>query len=125
MRKALIVAVVVVAALAGAIGGLASFRLQRQLDVGAVRLSVDPGHRGALDLYVPLVDWGVRFPVVRLPARVNVDVRSIDRDAVLRLAESRRLTAADIREQATDALTTYLRLAILVAAAGGLAVRGR
>src|SRR5918998_303108 len=36
--------------------------------------------------------------------------------------ESRRLTAADIREQATDALTTYLRLAILVAAAGGLVV---
>lgn len=122
MRKALIVAVVVVAALAGAIGGLASFRLERQLDVGAVRLSVDPGHRGALDLYVPLVDWGVRFPVVRLPARVNVDVRSIDRDAVLRLAESGQLTAAGIREQATDALTSYLRLAILVAAAGGLVV---
>jgi predicted phosphodiesterase len=120
MRKALIVAVVVVATLAGAIGGLASFRLERQLDVGAVRLSVDPGHRGALDLYVPLVDWGVRFPVVRLPARVNVDVRSIDRDAVLRLAESGRLTAGDIRAQATDALTSYLRLAILVAVGGGL-----
>jgi predicted phosphodiesterase len=93
MRKALIVAVVAVATLAGAIGGLATFRLERQLDVGAVRLSVDPGHRGALDLYVPLVDWGVRLPVVRLPARVNVDVRSIDRDAVLRLADSGRLTA--------------------------------
>ncbi|MEA2188427.1 MAG: hypothetical protein QOK16_3438 [Solirubrobacteraceae bacterium] len=122
MRKALIGAVVVAATIAGAIGALASFSLERRLDVGSVRLSVDPGHRGALDLYVPLVDWGVRFPVVRLPARVNVDVRSIDRDAVLRLADSGRLTAAEIRRQATDALAFYLRLAILVAAGAGLAL---
>ncbi|HEX8156603.1 MAG TPA: metallophosphoesterase family protein, partial [Solirubrobacteraceae bacterium] len=122
MRKALIGAVVVAATIAGTIGGLASFSLERRLDVGAVQLSVNPGHRGALDLYVPLVDWGVRFPVVRLPARVNVDVRSIDRAAVLRLAESGRLSAAEIRRQATDALAFFLRLAILVAAGAGLAL---
>ena len=49
---------------------------QLDLTVGSVSLSVDPLHRGALDLYVPLVDWGVRFPVVRLPARISIDVRS-------------------------------------------------
>ena len=122
MRKALIVAVVVVATLGGAIGGLATFRLERRLEVGTVRLSIDPGHPGALDLYVPLVDWGVRFPVVRLPARVNVDVRSIDRDAVLKLVDAGQLTAAAIREQATIALASYLRLAILVSVLCGLAL---
>jgi len=122
MRKAVVVAIVVVATLAGAIGGLASVRVEQRLDVGTIRLSLDPGHRGALDLYVPLVDWGVRFHVVRLPARIRVDVRSIDRDAVLRLAEAGRLTAAGVRKQATDALASYLRLAILVAAGAGLAL---
>lgn len=121
MRRVLIVAVVVVATLAGAIAALTAFTLERKLDVGTVRLSIDPGHEGALDLYVPLVDWGVRFPVVRLPARVNVDVRAVDRDAVVALADSGALNAADVRAQARDALAEYLRLAILVAVAAGLA----
>ena len=121
MRRALIVAVVVIATLVGCVVALATFSLERRLDVGTVRLSVDPGHEGALDLYVPLVDWGVRFPVVRLPARVNVDVRAVDRRAVVRLAESGRLNAAAVRSQARDALAHYLRLAILVSVLAGLA----
>jgi predicted phosphodiesterase len=121
MRRALTVAVVVIATLAGAVTALATFRIERRLDVGTVRLSVDPGHDGALDLYVPLVDWGVRFPVVRLPVRVSVDVRAVDRNAVVKLAESGRLTAATVRTQARDALAYYLRLAILVSVAAGLA----
>ncbi|MFP5363664.1 MAG: metallophosphoesterase family protein [Thermoleophilia bacterium] len=121
MRRALTVVVIVVATLAGCVAALATFSIERRLDVGTVRLSVDPGHRGALDLYVPLVDWGVRFPVVRLPARVHVDVRSIDRRAVVALADSGRLDAAAVRSQARDALAAYLRLAILVAVLAGLA----
>ena len=112
MTRVLVVALVILAALAGAATALATFRLDRDLDVGSVRLSVDPFHDGSLDLYVPLVDWGVRFPVVRLPARVNVDVRSIDRDAVVRLADAGTLDVRHVREQATDALASYLRLAI-------------
>jgi predicted phosphodiesterase len=121
MRRALVVAVVVVATLAGSLAALATFSLERRLDVGTVRLSVDPGHEGALDLYVPLVDWGVRFPVVRLPARVNVDVRAVDRRAIVKLAESGRLNARVVRAQARDALVHYLRLAILVSVLAGLA----
>jgi len=121
MRRALIVVVVAAATLAGCVAALATFSLERRLDVGTVRLSVDPGHEGALDLYVPLVDWGVRFPVVRLPARVNVDVRSVDRRALVRLADSGRLDAAAVRSQARDALAHYLRLAIVVAMLTGLA----
>ena len=122
MPRVLIVVLVIVATLAGAGMALGTFHLDRDLDVGTVRLSVNPGHRGALDLYVPLVDWGVRFPVVRLPARVNVDVRSIDRDAVVRLAEAGGLDARQVREQARDALASYLRLAIGVATLAGLAL---
>jgi predicted phosphodiesterase len=120
LRKVLIVAVVVVATLAGGITALATFRLDRTLDIGSVRLSVEPARHGALDLYVPVVDWGVRFPVVRLPARVNVDVRSVDREAVVRLAEAGNLDTELVRGQARDALAFYLRLAIGFAVVAGL-----
>jgi predicted phosphodiesterase len=122
MRTALTILLVIVATVAGATTALGTFSLEHRLDVGTVRLSVDPGHAGDLDLYVPLVDWGVRFPVVRLPARINVDVRSVDRDAVVRLAGAGRLDAAFVRTQARDALVSYLRLVILVAVLGGLAL---
>lgn len=122
MTRVLVVALVALAALAGAVTALATFRIDRKLDVGSVRLSVDPGHRGSLDLYVPLVDWGVRFPVVRLPARVNVDVRSIDREAVTQIAGKGELDAGTVREQATAALSFYLRWAILVAGLSALAL---
>ncbi len=122
MARVLIVLLVIVATIAGAGTAMSTFRIDRDLDVGRVRLSVDPLHRGSLDLYVPLVDWGVRFPVVRLPARVNVDVRSIDRDAVVRLAEAGTLDVKLVREQARDALAFYLRLAIAVATVAGLAL---
>jgi predicted phosphodiesterase len=122
VRKLLIVAVVVLAGLAGGITALATFGLDRRIAVGSVRLSIDPGHPGALDLYVPVVDWGVRFPVVRLPVRVNVDVRAVDRDAVVRLAEAGSLDTRLVRSEARDALASYLRLAILVAVAATLAL---
>jgi hypothetical protein len=122
VTRVLVVALVIVATVAGAVTALATFHLDRHLEIGSVRLSIDPGHDGALDLYVPLVDWGVRFPVVRLPARVNVDVRSIDRDAVVKLAGAGALDAKLVREQARDALAVYLRSAIVVAAIAGLAL---
>jgi predicted phosphodiesterase len=121
MPRVLIVLLVIVATVFGAAVALGTFQIDRELDVGTVRLSVDPGHDGALDLYVPLVDWGVRFPVVRLPARVNVDVRSIDRDAVVRLADTGTLNAQSVRSEARDALAYYLRLAIVVSTFSGLA----
>jgi predicted phosphodiesterase len=122
MRKALTILAVLAAVVTGATTALGTFALEHRLDVGTVRLSVDPGHAGALDLYVPLVDWGVRFPAVRLPARINVDVRSVDRNAVVRLAGSGALDAAFVRTQARDALVSFLRLAILVSVLGGLAL---
>ena len=120
--RVLVVVLVILATIVGAGTALATFRLDKDLDVGSVRLSVDPFHHGALDLYVPLVDWGVRFPVVRLPARVSVDVRSIDRDEVVKLADAGKLDVQPLREQARDALASYLRLAIGLAVLAGLAL---
>ena len=43
-------AAVIAAALLGAYGALATFAQTRDLSVGEIRLSVSPGHKGALDV---------------------------------------------------------------------------
>jgi hypothetical protein len=132
-RRALTLALVVLATLAGAYAALVTFRQDKVLSVGSIRLSVSPGHRGALDVYVPLVDWGARFEAIRLPARLRVDVRTVDRRVVGRLAQGAGVDLADARRDARNAIASYLRalLAVVGLAAAGfgglvaLAVRSR
>jgi predicted phosphodiesterase len=110
----------VVATLAGGYLALVSFRQDRELSVGTIRLSVSPGHKGALDIYVPLVDWGARFEAIRLPARLRVDLRTVDRDVVKRVATGGELDVQTVRKDARDAIATYLRnLILLVFLCGG------
>jgi predicted phosphodiesterase len=109
---ALFVLVVIGATLAGGYLALVSFRQDRELSVGGIRLSVSPGHTGSLDVYVPLVDWGARFESIRLPVRLRVDLRTVDRDALERVAGGATLDVADVRSDARDAIATYLRMLI-------------
>lgn len=115
---------VLLATVGGGTLALALFRADRDLSVGSVRLGVDLAHEGALDLYVPLVDWGVRFPGVRLPARLTVDVRAIDRDAAQRIATGGELPVRDLRDEATDAITSYLEELVVLVLLAGLALGG-
>jgi predicted phosphodiesterase len=127
------VALVVLAALGGGLLALATYSAERDLSVGRIDLSVEPFHAGALDLYVPLVDWGVRFSAVRIPARLKIDVRTVDRDAAQRVANGLLPDVQAVRHEARDAVASYLRVLFLVVflcalAAGlivALAVRGR
>jgi predicted phosphodiesterase len=110
------------AAAAGVYGVLATYRQDRHLGVATVRLSVHPGGDGALSLYVPLVDWGVRFPVVRLPAQLRLDVRSVDRGAVERIARDQSVDVHALRAHVRDAIAAYLRALLALALLGGLAL---
>jgi predicted phosphodiesterase len=114
LRVSLAIAAVALAALAGGLLALASFRQDRDLGVGTVRVSVAPGASRGLALYVPLVDWGVRFDAVRLPAQLRMDVRSIDRAALSRVAQERSVDVHALRARARDALAGYLRALVLV-----------
>src|SRR4051795_4494775 len=113
LRRALALAAIVVATLAGGYLALVSFRQDRALSVGTIRLSVSPGPKGALDVYVPLVDWGARFEAIRLPARLRVDLRTIDRNVVKRIAAGHRIDVDRVRKEARDGIATYLRNLIL------------
>jgi predicted phosphodiesterase len=110
--RGLTVLAVILATFAGGYFALVSFRQDRQLSVGEIRLSVSPGHRGALDLYVPLVDWGARFESIRAPLRLRVDVRTVDRAALQRLADGAQLDVEQVRAEARDAIAAYLRTLI-------------
>jgi predicted phosphodiesterase len=121
-RRLLAVLAVIAATVTGGYLALVTFHQERTLSVGAIRLSVSPGHRGALDLYVPLVDWGARFEAIRLPARLRVDLRTVDRNAVARVANGGTLDVHDVRVEARDAIASYLRALIGVVLLAGLAL---
>jgi predicted phosphodiesterase len=115
--------VLATAAVAFAGGCLAAvtYRQDRALSVGTIRLSVSPGHRGALDLYVPLVDWGARLEAIRLPVRLRIDLRTVDRTALARVADGGALDVAALRREATEEIAGYLRALIGTVVLGALA----
>lgn len=118
-RRLLALALVLAATLLGGYLALVSYHDQDRLSVGEIRMSIDPGHRGALDVYVPLVDWGARFEAIRAPIRIRVDLQTIDRDIAQGLAEGKSLDVQQVRSEARDALANYLRglIALVVASA--------
>jgi predicted phosphodiesterase len=123
-RRFLTVLLVCLASLAAGVTALSALRLERELSVGSVKVFVDPGHHGALDLYVPLVDWGVRFGGVRLPVRLRVDVQRIDREAAVRVAREGTdapVLLSQIKRDATDAIASYLRILVAVVVGSALA----
>ena len=122
LRQLLAVVGVVVATLGGALAAFSAYTAERDVSVGTVRLSIEPFDEGALDLYAPVVDWGVRFPVVRMPARVKVDIRSVDREAVARVAEGGSVDVRELRTDARDAIASYLRELIAIVFAAALLV---
>jgi predicted phosphodiesterase len=122
-RHALVVAAVIAASIVGAYAALDTYDEERQLSVGQIELSADPGEHGALDLYVPLVDWGVRFEdAIRAPIRLNVDLRTVDRSVVGEVARGGSFDLQRVRSEARDAIAGYLRKLIGLALLGSLAV---
>jgi len=120
--RAVTVLAVITATLAGGYLALVSFRQDTQLSIGGIHLSVSPGHTGSLDVYVPLVDWGARFESIRLPARLRVDVRTVDRGTLQRVADGEALDISDVRIEARDAIASYLRALVAVVLLCGLAL---
>ena len=122
LRRSAALLLILLTTIGAPVGAMAVFTLDRDLSVGTVRLSTDPMHSGALDIYVPLVDWGVRFDAVRLPARLSLDLRSLNRTAVAEVARGRDPDVEALREEAEDAIGEYIRLLLAFAGASALAL---
>ena len=121
-RTAVALLLVVFATLAAGVIAMGTYSADRSLSVGTISLSVDSFHRGALDLYVPVVDWGVRFPVVRLPVRLKAEVRAVNRTAVARLAGGQTVDVNAVRHEARNGVASYIRTLILIILLAELAV---
>jgi Calcineurin-like phosphoesterase superfamily domain len=122
LKHVLLVLLVLLASIVGGMGMLAVFRLEKELSVGTVEIWVEPFQQGALDLYVPLVDWGVRFPNVDFPARLRLDVRSVNRRTATQLAREGELQVEAVREEAESAIGEYIRLLVIVVFASAVAL---
>ena len=125
------VLLVLLGTVGGAVASMTIYRSDEELSTGTIRLSTDPGHHGALDIYVPLVDWGARFDSVRLPVRLRIEARTIDSRAIGNVA-SGRVDVERLRVEARDGIESYIRTLVpitFVAALGlgilvSLALRG-
>lgn len=117
-RAALAVLAVMLGAGSGGLLAVWSYSAERTLSVGTVSLSVSPFHGGALDAYVPLVDWGVRFPGVRLPARLMIELRTVDRTTAAAVVHDGLGAARAVRAQVRAAIVSYLTELAVLAAVG-------
>jgi predicted phosphodiesterase len=122
LRAALAVLAVLAATVTGGLVALWSWSSEDRLSVGRIRMSVAPFHAGALDLYVPLVDWGVRFGGVRMPARLKVELRTIDRRAAAAVADGGQFPVTSLRTEGRDAIAAFLRMLVVLAVAGAFLV---
>jgi Calcineurin-like phosphoesterase superfamily domain len=124
LRRTIAILLIAAASVTGAVGALALVQGERRLSVGMIAIGVSPFHQGALDVYVPLVDWGARFGGVRLPARLTIEVRSVDRGAAETLARGHALDVNNVRAEARDAIASSLRRLLLIALASGIVLGG-
>jgi hypothetical protein len=124
LRRTLACLLIALAAVTGTVGALSLVQGERRLSVGTIAIGFSPFHRGALDVYVPLVDWGARFSGVRLPARLTIEVRSVDRGAAETLARGHQLDVNNVRVEARDAIASYLKRLLAIALITGIVLGG-
>lgn len=128
MRRGLITAALVLLcaalALAGSVVALrAAAPTSKDVTLGTVDVHVVPARRGSVDVYVPVVAWGVRAEPYRAPVAVELEFRSLDRDAALaalRTGGSADASLTVLETELQDAVAGGLRRAAAFALLGGL-----
>jgi len=127
LRRALLAAAVggwlFVASFAGVLLAVTGFS-EARYTVGPAEMSVRTSlaTRGTVDVYVPIVDWGIRAHPYAAPLRLSAQVVSVDRRVAFG-ALGRGRADGDVRSVeagAPDAVRRALRRAMLLAIAGGL-----
>ncbi len=84
LRTAACVLLCIALALAGSVIALrAASPESRAVTLGTVDVHVAPARSGEVDVYVPVVDWGVRAKPYTAPLAVELEFRSLDRTAAL------------------------------------------
>ena len=98
-----------------------------QVGPAVMSISASFADHGSVDVYVPIVDWGVRAEPYSAPIRISATLVSVDRRAALRTLQTpddARARLSAVEAQAPGAVRGALRrgalLMLLGAAVGGL-----
>ena len=129
MRPLVTWALVVLALLAGTVGGatlaLRAFGASTaHLALGTVTIKVEASTSGRAELYMPLVDWEVVARPFEAPVTVRAEVTSVDREqalVALRSGADANRKVEEARAQVPPLVRDAVRHALLVAALGGIA----
>lgn len=120
-------ALVLLCALLGLAGSFVALRAaageSRDVTLGTVDIHVVPARTGAVDVYVPVVDWGVRAEPYTAPVAVELEFRSLDRNAALtalRSGGTANASLAGLETELSDAVRSALLRAAALALLGGL-----
>src|SRR5919106_1497322 len=90
--------------------------------LGRVETRVAPASSARFEAYVPIVDWGVRARPYRAPLAVELQFRSLDRDAALAAVRSGPAAQRNVRlleGELRESVDAGFRRAALAALAGG------
>src|SRR5919197_301833 len=102
-RRTVLVAVLLVLGCAGLsfVGSVVAVRAAgpavTSFTLGRVETRVAPASSGRFDAYVPIVDWGVRARPYWAPLAVELQFRSLDRDAALAAVRSGPAAQTNVR----------------------------
>ncbi len=91
--------------------------------LGTARVTAVPALDGRVDVYVPIVDWGVRAEPFAAPVEIKLRFRSLDRDdarAALRSGPAARARLESIRNDLAGVGRRTLLRSALLGIAGGL-----
>lgn len=91
--------------------------------LGTVRAGATPALDGRVDVYVPIVDWGIRATPYEAPVELEVRFRSLDRDAAraaLRSGPAARARLEAIRTELAQIGRDALERSAMLGIAGGL-----
>ena len=94
-----------------------------RFSLGTVRVEALPALDGRVDVYVPIVDWGVRASPYGAPVAIELRFRSLDREqaeATLRAGAAPEENLAALRRELAEAGRSALQRAALLALAGGV-----
>jgi predicted phosphodiesterase len=124
IRLVALALVCVISALAGAYLMVRAFSSSVEpFSLGTVRVRAIPSTEGRVDVYVPIVDWGVRASPYRAPVAVELRFRSLDRAEALETIESGVAAEENLealRSELAELGRSAIRRSLLLGLAGGV-----
>ena len=119
----LVLAVAALSLLGSALAVIAFSTSTQTFTLGTVGVTVVPALDGRVDVYVPIVDWGVRAEPYEAPIAIELRFRALDREAAVATLRSGTVARASLRSTRDEVVALAKRAlerAAVLGFAGGI-----